>query len=138
MARRKAAGTARIKLSPGLQVGTQLKCADNSGARIVEIIAVKGYKGRIRRVPFATIGDMVIVTVKKGTPNMRRQILPAIVIRQRKPFRRESGEWLAFEDSAVAIVNPAGDPRGSDIRGPVSREAVSRWPRLSTICSQIV
>ncbi len=138
MAKRKAAGTPRVRLSTGLQVGSYVKVADNSGARLVQIIAVKGYKGRLNRIPFATVGDMVIVTVKKGTPQLRKQIMPAVVVRQAKPYRRESGEWIQFEDNAVVITNPAGDPRGNEARGPVAREAVSRWPRIGTIASKVV
>ena len=138
MARRKAAGTARIKLWPGLQVGTQVKCADNSGARIVEVIAVKGYKGRIRRVPFATIGDMVIVTVKKGTPNMRRQILPAIVIRQRKPFRRANGLIVEFEDNACVLITDKNEPKASEIKGAVAKEIGEKYPKISTIAKNVI
>ncbi len=138
MAKRKAAGTPRIRLSTGLQVGSYVKVADNSGARLVQIIAVKGYKGRLNRVPPASVGDMVIVTVKKGTAQLRKQIMPAIVVRQAKPYRRENGDWIQFEDNAVVITNPAGDPRGNEARGPVAREAVSRWPRIGTISSKVV
>jgi large subunit ribosomal protein L14 len=138
MAKRKAAGTPRVRLSTGLQVGSYVKVADNSGARLVQIIAVKGYKGRLNRVPPAGVGDMVIVTVKKGTAQLRKQIMPAIVVRQAKPYRRENGDWIQFEDNAVVITNPAGDPRGNEARGPVAREAVSRWPRIGTISSKVV
>ncbi len=138
MAKRKAAGTPRVRLSTGLQVGSYVKVADNSGARLVQIIAVKGYKGRLNRVPPASVGDMVIVTVKKGTAQLRKQIMPAIVVRQAKPYRRENGDWIQFEDNAVVITNPAGDPRGNEARGPVAREAVSRWPRIGTISSKVV
>ncbi len=138
MAKRKAAGTPRVRLSTGLQVGSYVKVADNSGARLVQIIAVKGYKGRLNRVPPASVGDMVIVTVKKGTAQLRKQIVPAIVVRQVKPYRRENGDWIQFEDNAVVITNPAGDPRGNEARGPVAREAVSRWPRIGTISSKVV
>ena len=138
MAKRKAAGTPRTKISSGLTVGSKVRVADNSGARVVEIIAVKGYGGRLNRYPHASVGDMVIVTVKKGTPQMRRQVLPAIVVRQAKPYRRDSGEWIQFEDNAVVITNPTGDPRGGEARGPVAREAVSRWPRVGNIADKIV
>jgi large subunit ribosomal protein L14 len=138
MSRRKVTGTSLPRLSKGVSVGTRLICADNTGAKIIEIIAVKGFKGRLNRYPTASVGDMVIVSVKKGTPQMRRQVLPAIVIRQRKMYRRPNGLWVQFEDNAAVIASPEGSPRGSEIRGPVAKEAAERWPRVAHAASTIV
>jgi len=138
MSRRKVTGISLPKLSKGVSVGTRLVCADNTGAKVIEIIAVKGFKGRLNRYPTASIGDMVIVSVKKGTPQMRRQVLPAIVIRQRKMYRRPNGLWVQFEDNAAVISSPEGSPRGSEIRGPVAKEAAERWPRVAHAASTIV
>ena len=138
MSRRKVTGISLPRLSKGVSVGTRLTCADNTGAKVIEIIAVKGFKGRLNRYPTASVGDMVIVSVKKGTPQMRRQVLPAIVIRQRKMYRRPSGLWVQFEDNAAVIASPEGSPRGSEIRGPVAKEAAERWPRVAHAASTIV
>ncbi|MHA1155774.1 MAG: 50S ribosomal protein L14 [Candidatus Heimdallarchaeota archaeon] len=138
MSRRKVTGISLPKLSKGVTVGTRLVCADNTGAKVIMIIAVKGFKGRLNRYPSASVGDMVIVTVKKGTPQMRRQVLPAIVIRQRKLYRRPNGLWVQFEDNAAVIASPEGSPRGSEIRGPVAKEAAERWPRVAHAASTIV
>ena len=138
MAKRKSAGTPRVKMAYGLQNGSQVKVADNSGARIVEIISVIGYSGRLNTYPKATVGDMVVASVKKGSPKMRRQIVRAIVVRQRRPYTRENGEIIQFEDSAVVIVNDAGDPRSNEAKGPVAREAIARWPRIGGIASIVV
>jgi len=138
MSRRKVTGISLPKLSKGVTVGTRLTCADNTGAKVIEIIAVKGFKGRLNRYPSASVGDMVIVSVKKGTPQMRRQVLPAIVIRQRKLYRRPNGLWVQFEDNAAVIASPEGSPRGSEIRGPVAKEAAERWPRVAHAASTIV
>lgn len=118
--------------------GANVPCADNSGAKLVQIISVIGYKGRLNRFSSAGVGDMVSVAVKEGTPEVRRQVLRAIVVRQRKPYRRKSGEWIQFEDNAVVIVSPEGDPKGSEIHGPIAREAAERWPKLAGIASIIV
>ena len=126
------------RLSRGLPVGAKVRCADNTGARELEIIAVKGIKTRLRRLPAATVGDMVIVSVKKGSPTLRRQILPAIVVRQKKPFRRAEGAWVHFEDNAAVIITPEGEMRGSEIRGPVAKEAAERWPRIASAASIIL
>ncbi len=128
----------RRSVNPGVQVGSYVKVADNSGAKEVMIIGVVGYKGRLRRIPWAGVGDMVVVTVKKGTPEMRKQVVKAVVIRQRRPYRRPDGTWVAFEDNAVVIVSPDGTPKGSEIHGPVAREAAERWPRIANIASIIV
>ncbi len=133
-----AAAFSRIRVNAGLQVGSYVKVADNSGAKEVMIIGVPGYKGRLRRIPFAGVGDLVIVTVKKGTPELRRQVMKAIIVRQRRPYRRKDGTWIAFEDNAVVIVSPDGTPKGSEIRGPIAKEAAERWPRISQIASIII
>jgi large subunit ribosomal protein L14 len=126
------------KISRGLPAGSVVKCTDNSGAREVRIIQVIGYKGRLRRVPAAAVGDMVVVSVRKGTPDMRRKMFKAVVVRQRKPFRRANGIWVQFEDNAAVILTPEGEMRGSEIRGPVAKEAAERWPRIASAASIIV
>ncbi|MEB3756507.1 MAG: 50S ribosomal protein L14 [Desulfurococcales archaeon] len=130
--------TSRRKINAGLQVGSRVHTADNSGAKEVLIIGVPGYKGRLRRLPFAGVGDIVVVSVKKGTPNMRRQIVHAVIVRQKRPFRRPDGTWIAFEDNAVVIVNPDGTPRGSEIRGPIAKEAAERFPRIANLATLII
>jgi len=126
------------KISRGLPVGSLIKCADNSGAKILRIIQVIGYKGRLRRNPSASVGDAVVVSVRKGTPDMRKKLFRAVVVRQKKPYRRPDGVWVQFEDNAVVIITPDGDMKGSEIRGPVAREAAERWPRIASASSIIV
>ena len=126
------------KISRGLPNGSMVKCADNSGAREVRIIQVLGYKGRLCRVPAASVGDLVAVSVRKGAPDMRKKIFHAVVVRQRKPFRRVDGIWVQFEDNAVVIMTPEGEMRGSEIRGPIAKEAAEKWPRIASAASIIV
>jgi len=128
----------RAKLSRGILAGAIVKCADNTGARELRIIQVTRYKGRLRRVPSATIGDIVTVSVRRGTPDMRKKIFQAVLVRQRKPFRRSDGVWVQFEDNAAVVMTPEGEMRGSEIRGPVAREAAERWPRIASAASIIV
>jgi len=128
----------RPKISKGLPAGCVVKCTDNTGARDLRIIQVMGYKGRLRRVPAAAVGDMVVVSVRKGTPDMRKKIFHAIVVRQKKPYRRAEGTWVQFEDNAAVIMTPEGEMRGSEIRGPVAKEAAERWPRIASAASIIV
>jgi len=128
----------RTKLSKGILSGAIVKCADNTGARYLRVIQVTGYKGRLRRVPSATVGDMVTISVRRGTPEMRRKIFQAVLVRQRMPFRRNDGVWVQFEDNAAVIMTPEGEMRGTEIRGPVSKEAAERWPRIASAASIIV
>lgn len=126
------------KVSRGLPTGSSLKCADNTGARVLRLIQVMGYKGRLRRYPTAAVGDKVTVSVRQGTPDMRKKIFQAVVVRQRKPFRRVDGVWIQFEDNAAIVITPEGEMKGSEIRGPVAKEAAERWPRIASAASIIV
>jgi len=126
------------KLSRGLNAGTILRCTDNTGARKLRLIQVNSYKGRLRRYPSATVGDKITVSVRQGAPDMRKKIFQAVVVRQRKPFRRIDGLWVQFEDNAAVIITPEGEMKGSEIRGPVAREAAERWPRIASASSTIV
>jgi len=128
----------RPKISKGLPAGSVVKCTDNTGAKELRVIQVIGYKGRLRRVPAAAVGDMVVISVRKGTPDLRRKIFRAVVVRQRKPYRRAEGIWVQFEDNSAVIMTPEGEMRGSEIRGPVAKEAAERWPRIASAASIIV
>ena len=105
-----------------------MNCCDNSGARNLYIIAVKGFGARLNRLPAAGVGDMVMATVKKGKPELRKKVMPAVVVRQSKPWRRADGVYLYFEDNAGVIVNPKGEMKGSAITGHVGKEAAELWP----------
>lgn len=133
----KGAIAQRSRISRGVPAGAIIKCADNSGARALRVIQITGYKGRLRRVPAAAIGDMMTVSVRRGTPDMRRKIFQAVLIRQRKPYRRHDGVWVQFEDNAAVVMTPEGDMRGSEIRGPVSKEAAEIWTRIASAASII-
>jgi len=128
----------RPKMSRGISAGSVVRCADNSGARELRVVQILQYKGRLRRVPSATVGDMVTVSVRRGTPDMRRKIFQAVLVRQRRPYRRSDGVWVQFEDNAAVVMTPEGEMRGSEIRGPVSKEAAERWPRIASAASIIV
>jgi large subunit ribosomal protein L14 len=134
----KGAGKPKMKISRGVNAGSLIKCADNSGAKVLRVIQVIGYKGRHRRIPAASVGDAVIVSVRRGTPDMRKKIFHAVIIRQRKPYRRPEGNWIQFEDNAAVIITPEGEMRGSEIRGPVAREAAERWSRIASAASIII
>ncbi|RYP52848.1 hypothetical protein DL768_002097 [Monosporascus sp. mg162] len=114
---------AKLRMSKGLPVGAIMNCADNSGARNLYIISVKGIGARLNRLPAGGVGDMVMATVKKGKPELRKKVHPAVIVRQ-----RTDGVFLYFEDNAGVIVNPKGEMKGSAITGPVGKEAAELWP----------
>jgi len=126
------------RISRGLPVGSLITCADNSGAKILKIIAVTSHKTRLNRFPSASVADMVVTAVKKGTPEMRRKIVRAVIVRQRKSYRRADGAWVTFEDNAAIVVSPEGEPQGSEARGPIAKEAAERWSKIATIASIVV
>lgn len=126
------------KISRGLVPGSKLRCADNTGARTLRLIQVMGYKGRLRRYPSAAVGDKITLSVRQGTPDMRKKIFQGVVVRQRRPYRRIDGVWVQFEDNAAVIITPEGEMKGSEIRGPVAKEAAERWPRIASASSIIV
>ncbi|EJW03392.1 hypothetical protein EDEG_02249 [Edhazardia aedis USNM 41457] len=128
----------RRRMTRGVQVGTVMNCADNTGAKVVKIIAAKGYGGRLNRLPSASPGDIVICTVKKGKPDIRKKVVPVVVIRQKKVWRRKEGLHIGFEDNAGIVILPNGDIKGTQIAGPVPREVSEMWPKISSQASAII
>ncbi|KAL1909623.1 60S ribosomal protein L23A [Sporothrix stenoceras] len=122
----------KLKMTLGLPVGAIMNCCDNSGARNLYIISVKGIGARLNRLPAGGVGDMVMATVKKGKPELRKKVHPAVIVRQSKPWKRTDGVFLYFEDNAGVIVNPKGEMKGSAITGPVGKEAAELWPRIAS------
>merc|ERR1712226_607973 len=109
-----------------------------TGAKNLYIISVKRIHGRLNRLPAAASGDMVMATVKKGKPELRKKVMPpAVVIRQRKPYRRKDGVFIYFEDNAGVIVNVKGEMKGSAITGPVAKECADLWPKISSNASSV-
>jgi len=121
-----------------LPIGARLHCIDNTGAREIEIVSVKGYKGVRRRLATAGVGDMIVISVKKGNVDMRKEIMTAVVVRQKKEYKRADGLRVKFEDNAAVIISPEGVLKGSEIRGPVAKEAAERWPGIGSAASTIV
>ncbi len=122
----------------GLPVGAIVNCADNSGAKNLYIIAVKGTHARLNRLPAAAAGDMLLASVKKGKPDLRKKVMPAVIVRQRKAWRRKDGIFIYFEDNAGVIVNPKGELKGSAITGPVAKECADIWPKIASNCGTVV
>jgi large subunit ribosomal protein L14 len=86
----------------------------------------------------AGIGDMVMCSVKEGSPDIKKQVVPAVIIRQRKEIFRADGTRMKFDDNAAVIVTPEGESKGSEIRGPVAREAVQKWSGIASAAKLVV
>ncbi len=127
------------KTTRALNIGSKVTAADNSGARIVRIVSVKRGKSRRGRQQYAQIADWVKVSVRKGDPKMKGEVFDAIVVRVKKPFRRLTGERVAFMDNAVVLLkDDKGNPKGTQIKGPIAREAGERWPFVNKIASAVL
>ncbi len=128
----------RPYVTRSLPVGAQINCADNSGAKILEIIMVTKTKTRVSRLPAAAVGDYVNVVVKKGPAELRKQVHGAIIVRQKYAIRRLNGVRVTFEDNAAVLSTPEGEMKGTVIKGPVAMEAAEKWPRLANLASMVV
>nr|AJS12188.1 50S ribosomal protein L14P [uncultured archaeon] len=126
-------------VSRGLNLGSHVHAADNSGARIVKIVGVKHGKSKKGRQQYAKVADWVKVSVRAGKPELRGLVFDAIVIRQKKPYMRKTGERVCFEDNAVALLkDEKGNPKGTQIKGPVAREVFERWKEVAKIAQHVL
>ena len=126
------------KISRGLQVGSYAKCVDNSGATSVQIISVKVYKGVKNRIPGCGVGSWIMCAVKDGDPKILHEIVHAVVVRQKKAYRRRNGMRVKFEDNAVVLINEKGEPRGTKIKGPIAKEVVERFSVIGKIATMVL
>ncbi|WP_128225635.1 50S ribosomal protein L14 [Halobacteriaceae bacterium SHR40] len=128
----------KADVTQGLEKGSLITCADNTGARELKVISTHGYSGTINRHPKAGIGDKITVSVTKGTPEMRRQVLEAVIIRQRQTIRRPDGTRVQFEDNAAVVIDDNEEPRGTEIKGPIAREVAERFGSIASTATMIV
>ncbi|MBU3913467.1 MAG: uL14 family ribosomal protein [Nanoarchaeota archaeon] len=127
------------RATAGLNIGSLVLASDNSGARIVKITGVKKGKSKKGRQQSAKIGDWVKVSVRVGDPEMKGKVFDAVVIRQKKPYRRLTGERIAFTDNAVVLFkDEKGNPKGTQVKGPVPREIQERWKEVAKIAQSVV
>ncbi len=104
-----------------IQPRTMLKVADNTGAKIIQCITVLG--GTKRR--YAQLGDIIVAAVKKAEPRKlvkKHEVVKAIIIRQKKEYKRRDGSYVRFDDNAAVILGEGKAPKGGRIFGPVAKE----------------
>lgn len=128
----------RASIKKALPVGSYIFCADNTGAKVLQIISVLGYKGVRRRRASAGVADVVKCSVKEGDVKMRKQVVTAVIVRQKAEYRRPTGLRVAFEDNAAILVDENFEPKGTQIKGPIAKEVVERFSAIGKIATMVV
>ena len=104
-----------------IQLRTRLKVADNTGAKVIECFHVLG--GTRKR--YAQIGDVIVAAVKVAEPRRivkKHEVVRAVVVRQKRPYRRNDGSYIAFSENAAVLLEKEKEPKGGGIFGPIPRE----------------
>ncbi len=121
-----------------IQSETNLGVADNSGARRIQCIKVLGGSKR----KYASVGDVIVVTVKEATPRGRvkkGEIVKAVVVRTAKDIRRPDGSAIRFDSNAAVLITPQGEPIGTRIFGPVTRELrAKRYMKIISLAPEVL
>lgn len=121
-----------------IQMQTQLVAADNSGAKKLQCIKVLG--GSRRR--YATLGDIIVVSVKEAIPNSKVKkgsVVKAVVVRTKKETRRPDGSYVRFDENSAVLINPANEPIGTRIFGPVARELRAKnFMKIISLAPEVV
>jgi len=129
----------KARITRALNAGSMVETCDNSGAKVIRVISIKTHKTVKGRKPAARIGDLILASVRKGNPDMRKQVVYAVIVRQRKEYRRPTGERIKFEDNAAVVLkDEKGNPKGTIFKGPIAKEACERWPAIAKVASMVV
>jgi large subunit ribosomal protein L14 len=129
----------KARIPKALNHRTRVLTCDNSGAKVIKIISVKGAKTVKGRNPSCGIGDLILASVIKGEKEMRKQVVFAVIVRQKKEYRRPDGMRVQFEDNAAVVLkDDKGNPKGTIFKGPIAKEAADRWPGIAKLASIVV
>ena len=129
----------KANVGKALQTGCNLEVCDNSGAKRIRMFSVHGSKTVRGRKTSGGVGDLIQASVKSGKPEMKKQVVFAVIVRQKKEYRRPDGTRIKFEDnSAVVLKDEKGNPKGTIFKGPIAKEACDRWPMLAKVARIIV
>jgi len=131
----------KARITKGLNHGSQVETCDNSGAKLVRIVSVKGSGSKtVRgRKPRCGLADLVLVSVVKGDSAMRKQVVLAVIVRQRKEYRRKDGTRIKFADNAVVVLkDDKGTPKGTMFKGAIAKEVAERWPAIAKVADILV
>ncbi len=129
----------KANISRAIQVGSKIETCDNSGAKIIKVFTVMGLKTVKGRVPAAGVADLVMASVRRGRSDMRKQVVFAVIVRQKKEYRRQDGMRIKFEDNAAVVLkDDKGNPKGTIFKGAIAKEACDRWPGIAKVASIVV
>lgn len=129
----------KARVTRALPVNSKIETCDNSGAKVIKIFTVYGCKTVKGRRQAAGVGDLVLASVVRGRPEMRKQTVFAVIVRQRKEYRRPNGMRIKFEDNAAAVLkDEKGNPKGTIFKGPIAKEATDRWPGVAKMARIVV
>ena len=129
----------KARVTKAIPVGCRIETCDNSGAKVIRIFTVVGLKTAKGRISSCGVGDLVMASVLSGKPDIRKQVVFAIIVRQKKEYRRPDGIRIKFEDnSAVVLKDDKGNPKGTIFKGAIAKEACERWPGIAKIASIVV
>ena len=129
----------KANITQALPLQSQVETCDNSGAKLLKIFTVIGSKTKKGRVSSAGVGDLVMAAVKKGRPDMNSTVVFAVIVRQKKEYRRPNGMRIKFEDNAAVVLkDDKGNPKGTMFKGPIAKEVCERWPAIAKLASIIV
>src|SRR3990167_5632364 len=122
-----------------IPVGRHVDTCDHSGAKILKVFTVVWLKTVKGRIGSCGVADLVMASVVRGRPDMRKTVVHAIIVRQKKEFRRSDGMRIKFEDNAAVVVkDDKGNPKGTIFKGAIAKEACERWPGIAKIASIVV
>ena len=129
----------KAKIPKSLPHGAKLNTCDNSGAKELKVISVKGHKTVKGRMISARVGDLIQASVTKGKPEIRKTVVLAVIVRQKKEYKRMDGTRIKFEsNTAVVLKDEKGNPKGTIFKGPIAKEACERWPGIAKLASIVV
>jgi large subunit ribosomal protein L14 len=129
----------KSRITKALPIGSEVETCDNSGAKVLRIVTIMGGKTTKGRVPAGGVADMVMASVRRGRPDMRKQVVFAVIVRQKKEYKRADGTRIKFEDnSAVVLKDEKGNPKGTIFKGAIAKEVCERWPGIAKIASIVV
>lgn len=126
--------------SRGLPIGATLPVVDNSGAKTVKIISVKGYKSVKRMLECGGVGDIFTGNVIKGKPDVKHTVVKCVIVKQKQEYKRPDGTTIKFESNGAVILKEEKTftPKGTIIKGPIGKEVAERFPAVARIASIIV
>ena len=123
-----------------MPIGARIEVVDNSGAREIRVISVKGYKTVKRQLECGGVGDLVTGNVTKGKPDMKHTVVKAVIVRQKQDYKRPDGTNIKFESNGAVVLKDekSASPKGTLIKGAIGKEVGERFPAVARIANIIV